>query len=157
RVVPMSATPGKPGDSFKLTAADRRDENLRLRLEASKLAHLDDEVPTLRDDEEDNQEKLANRLADKAVELSKEVVCTRLGEFTPGIVGIVVNRVDTARRVFKLLIEPNDEPREVILLTGRIRPIDRDRLLHRFLSRMKADPDRDRTRREGKRLFVVAT
>lgn len=51
---------------------------------------------------------------------------------------IIVNRVDTARRVFKLLRSSTDEdqeqvnepPFDVVLLTGRMRPADRDALLN---------------------------
>ena len=154
RVVPMSATPGSELPSFHLTDADRRNETLGQRLTANKLAILDDEVPTVKDDDNANQERLSKRLADKAIELSKETTLTRIGEYTPKVIGIVVNRVDTARRVFGLLKAPS---RDLILLTGRIRPIDRDRLLNEFLGRMKSDPNRDRTPREEKTLLVVAT
>jgi len=74
-----------------------------------------------------------------------------LAESGARVVGIVVNRVASARDIReRLKIEPNAE---AILLTGQIRPIDRDRLLQRYLRRIMAD-------REGTPdtpLYVVAT
>jgi CRISPR-associated endonuclease/helicase Cas3 len=44
---------------------------------------------------------------------------------------VVVNRVDLARKVFQKLKKQLDERADVLLLTGRVRPLDRDRLLER--------------------------
>jgi CRISPR-associated endonuclease/helicase Cas3 len=154
RIVSMSATPGEEVRAFRLSAADREDETLRRRLIASKLALLDEEVSTVKGNDEANQEKLARRLADHALDLSARTVHAEAKEYTPHVIGVVVNRVDTARRVYRLLDEAREEASEVILLTGRIRPIDRDRLLARYLKRMKAG--RDRGEDSGK-LFVCAT
>ena len=52
-------------------------------------------------------------------------------QYGPRVIGVVVNRVATARSIFEELREPtaNEPSRDAILLTGRIRPYDRDRLL----------------------------
>ncbi len=64
----------------------------------------------------------------------------------------MVNTVSTARAIFEEL-KSDTEPDKAVLLTGRIRPYDRDELLKRFLDRIKAGRDRG----EDKSLFVVAT
>ena len=65
-------------------------------------------------------------------------------------IGVMVNRVATARLVYEHL-RRGDPDRDVILLTGRMRAIDRDHVV-RDLKSLKTGEDReDRTR------FVVAT
>ena len=57
------------------------------------------------------------------------------------VVGVIVNRVQTARDIFNRL---RSDPRlEVFLLTGRIRPVDRDGLLKQVLARCHASRERD--------------
>jgi len=74
------------------------------------------------------------------------------------VVGVILNRVDYARRAFEALRSSGD----VLLLTGRARPLDRDRLLDVYGPRILA-PKRAALRRQGqggpakKPLFVVAT
>jgi CRISPR-associated endonuclease/helicase Cas3 len=155
QVVPMSATPGGQDCPFSLGNDDRENETLKKRLTASKIACLHDEVPTTKDEEGANQGKLAERLAEQAVTLSASMVKAKTKTYTPRVVGIVVNRVDTARRVFRILKDEHEKPREIILLTGRVRPIDRDRLLRQYLKRMQAGRNRDEDREMP--LFVVAT
>ena len=65
------------------------------------------------------------------------------------VVGVVVNRVATARQIFERLRQRH----EALLLTGRIRPYDRDLLLESYLPEIKAGRVRERQRP----LFVVAT
>src|SRR5205814_2198017 len=61
-------------------------------------------------------------------------------------------RVASAREIFSRL--PGNPAKDKVLLTGRIRPWDRDRVLERCLDRMKAG----RARADGDRpLFVAAT
>jgi CRISPR-associated endonuclease/helicase Cas3 len=71
------------------------------------------------------------------------------------VIGVVVNRVATARAIFeKLNDKEEDAPaRDVILLTGRIRPFDRDRLLEKWLPKIKAG----RGAEPEQPTFVVAT
>jgi CRISPR-associated endonuclease/helicase Cas3 len=68
------------------------------------------------------------------------------------IVGVVVNRVDSAREIFMRL--PGEAFTDKVLLIGRIRPWDRDALLRRTLFRMAAGRAR---MPEDAPLFVVAT
>jgi CRISPR-associated endonuclease/helicase Cas3 len=155
QVVPMSATPGGKLRPFGLSKDDRANKTLQKRLAASKVARLDEEVPTSKDDETGNQDRLAARLAEQAVTLSEKAIKSKSTAYVPRVVGIVVNRVDTARRVFRILKGPGDYPRDVILLTGRVRPIDRDRVLRDYLKRMQAGRNREDFRAVP--LFVVAT
>ncbi len=156
QVVPMSATPGGQIRPFGLSKDDRSNKTLQKRLAASKIARVDDEVPTGKDAETINPDKLATRLAEHAVTLSKNAVKSKSTQYIPRVVGIVVNRVDTARRTFNILKDDKENRREVILLTGRVRPIDRDRLLRDYLKRLQAGRNRP-GRPGGAPLFVVAT
>lgn len=129
RVVEMTAT-SKRESGFDLPAdIYERDGELSKRLLAEKRAEL-------------------RETGDIVVEASAEA---KKMMNTPGVdvVGIVVNRVDTARAIFENLDDKEDGK---VLLTGRIRPYDRDKLIGGFLPRMKA-------KREEKLqpLFVVAT
>ncbi len=67
------------------------------------------------------------------------------------LVGVVVNRVHTARKVFELL-QAHAEC-DALLLIGRNRPYERDRLLHGWLPCLEAGC----TRHLPRPLFVVAT
>ena len=51
-----------------------------------------------------------------------------------GVTAVIANRVDTARETFSLL----KDDYEAVLLTGRIRPYDRDILLESWLPRLSA-------------------
>lgn len=128
-IVQLSATPNQtmPVDRFPATplavvedaAPGSPAEVLNRRLEASKTADLV-EVKTPTDAAKSN-EALA-----KAVE--REFVA----RFDQGKrIAIMVNRVDTARRIAGRLSEraAKDESFDVVLLTGRMRPVDRDRVL----------------------------
>ena len=72
----------------------------------------------------------------------------------PRVIGVVVNRVATARRVFEQLQETSQATgAKVLLLTGRIRPFDRDRLLDEWLLRIRAGREQE----PQETLFIVAT
>ena len=115
-VLVMSATPPPSEQAFHLQADDVRHPVLRQRLQATKRARLlrahDSTFPA-------TVIREAQRLA------ASEGV---------HVVGIVVNRVETARRVFEAL----RREAEAVLLTGRIRPYDRDQLLQAWLPRIEA-------------------
>jgi CRISPR-associated endonuclease/helicase Cas3 len=130
RFVQMSAT-SRDKDSFALDKDDYDNETLAKRLNARKMARLR-EVANLEQEAATEARELAAR---------------------PGIniVGVVVNTVSAARSIFEQL-KGEDEDRAV-LLTGRIRDYDRDKLLKRFLVRMKAG----RNREADTPLYVVAT
>lgn len=79
------------------------------------------------------------------------------GGGSANVVGVVVNRVARARAIYKLLVtrlekEGVDPNGAVALLVGRVRELDRERILQGLLPRMRA-----RGRQQGDPLFVVAT
>jgi CRISPR-associated endonuclease/helicase Cas3 len=170
-VVRMSATTTENGRTFDLVEKkrekERNDERLASRLQARKPAELI-EVPVevitkqmrekqpqkAREEERKNRQKMVVEI----VKHAKRLAVIGQGdenENRPRVVGVVVNRVATARHIFEKLRKVSEgEPKcDAILLTGRIRPYDRDRLLDQWLPRMKAgretEPDTS--------LFVVAT
>jgi CRISPR-associated endonuclease/helicase Cas3 len=63
------------------------------------------------------------------------------------VVGVVLNTVAAARAAFEFL------EGDKVLLTGRVRPFDRDRLIEKYLDRMRAGRDRS----GNAPLFVLAT
>lgn len=127
-LVEMSATRRQSGgDSQRLTEADYGPKALGPRLERPKLAQMKE------------VSKLTETAAEEAVRLAKE-----------GVVGVVLNTVAGARTAFETLSAAGHE---CLLLTGRIRPFDRDALLEKFLPRIRTGA----TREAGGRLFVVAT
>jgi CRISPR-associated endonuclease/helicase Cas3 len=132
--VEMSATQ-RPGKSkpFQLLPEDYKDPVLEPRLSASKRASL--EAPT--DFEAAAVEKVRGFLSAENVQ----------------IVGVIVNRVGSARAIFEAL--RTDEQSEVILLTGRARSYDREILLKERLA--LAASGRNRTQALSRKLVVVAT
>jgi CRISPR-associated endonuclease/helicase Cas3 len=171
QVVCMSATPKGGVDAFCLKPEEREDSGLRPRLEAGKPARLV-EVAADSDDESQNQVAFVERVVQEALALAglanPEVPVkgrkTHSANETiapAGVVGVVVNRVASARMIFDSL--RSDLRRcHAILLTGRIRPFDRDELLYRtdvdegrgWFRFMEAAKDRPRL---DLPLFVVAT
>lgn len=126
--VVMSATP-PPGitDVFEDLSEEKRDPEhpLGRRYRASKPAKLDvvkgasgAQAIT----------KLAKALAEAATELINE---------EPRAIVVFVNRVATAREVARLL-RPNYGER-AILLTGRMRPVDKDIVVQRHLNALRSD------------------
>lgn len=130
-VVEISATAEGEGERFTLQDEDHADSELSKRLNAPKPAHL---VETAKFEAE-------------AAELARKAQADDVK-----VVGVVVNRVASAREIFRRL--PGEPFKDKVLLTGRIRPWDRDDLLDRCLERMRAG--RQRTP-EDRPLFVVAT
>jgi CRISPR-associated endonuclease/helicase Cas3 len=128
RFVRMSATVRNADDAFQLDAEDLQSAALKPRLAARKVAQLREE-------------------ADVVESAAKEAV--RLADEGAGVVGVVLNTVAAARAVFRILKDRG----EAILLTGRVRPYDRDKLLAGYLDRIRAG----RAYRSGERLFVAAT
>lgn len=68
-------------------------------------------------------------------------------------IGIIVNRVATAQMVYERLRDSNHH--DTVLLTGRMRPLDRDDTVEEWLSRLHAGQAADRNLRRP--VFVVAT
>lgn len=162
----MSATAGESENSFELSEGDRRDKKLKPRLSMSKIAELvevpvdkikKDERNTRkgRKQEQDNRAATVAEIVKQARSLARIDCETEDDDTPPRVVGIVVNRVATARQVFEAIRTQDDDQaqHETILLTARIRPFDRDRLLDEWLPKMKAK----RQSQPEMTLFVVAT
>ncbi|MDA8020490.1 MAG: type I-U CRISPR-associated helicase/endonuclease Cas3 [Thermoanaerobaculia bacterium] len=135
QVIQMSATPGQAEYArvLRLEEDDLSNELLAKRTATRKWARLMKAEGT----------RFAKHVADSALRLAQNEGVA--------VVGVVLNRVDDARRVFEKLRSGHD----AVLLTGLIRPVDRDRLLE-SPEIARARPNRDRTGVD-RILFVVAT
>jgi CRISPR-associated endonuclease/helicase Cas3 len=134
-VVEMSATPGRPSDgTFQLEADDVRHPVLSRRLQATK--------PTI-------LTQVAARAFIGEVEKHVAPLATQAGT----TVAVVVNRVATAREVHERL-RAVVKAADVHLLTGRMRPLDRDALELNLFERIRAGRRRDPNQRP---VVVVAT
>ncbi len=140
QVVEMSATPSKPeARRFTLTDADLAgSEELRRRVEAAKRAEL---VPVGK-----NKRLLPHEVVPSAV---AKIIESSLDEEV-GSVGVIVNRVRTARETHRVLI---DAGYRAHLITGRMRPLDRKQALDETSG--VVDPERSRSNSEL--TVVVAT
>jgi CRISPR-associated endonuclease/helicase Cas3 len=173
----MTATPAGGLKALSLDSSDWEHKKLKPRLHAEKHARLErvsTKAPTKQQSwVEQRQQDAENRAAieDKVV-----AEATRLAgvdeessdDMSRLVVGVVVNRVASARAVFGRLREltgSDGEPlAHTILLTGRVREHDRDHLLYeaevegreggwiRYIRATRADEDQ-----LSKPLFVVAT
>jgi CRISPR-associated endonuclease/helicase Cas3 len=123
RFIMMSGTVGDEPD-FRLEDIGRRGKELEPRLTASKCARL---VPVK--SPSGDRERLVERIVSEATALSAH----------PCVVGVVVNRVADARTIFERIDLPPDRK---LLLTGRTRGLDRDRLLTSWRSRLRATKSR---------------
>ncbi len=68
-------------------------------------------------------------------------------------VAVIVNRVNLARCIFERIVSATNEIADVILLTGRVRPLDRDRIIAQ-LKPLMADERRNEVDRP---FFLVST
>lgn len=109
RFVSITATPTTDGEVMKDDQADRKHPELGRRIAASKPAKL-----MVADKAKGKKftAELVKELKKQAEELAKRFAC----------VGVIVNRVRTARELKTAL------GADAVLLTGRMRPLDRDRL-----------------------------
>lgn len=131
-VVELSATPSRPlGDVLTLGDDDRETPVLARRLNASKPARVK-LVKVSGSDKAKHRAELASEAAGEARKLLEGT-----GART---VGVVVNRVDTAAQVHRLL---DEQGIDTVLLTGRMRPLDRDRLLGEYRERLYTGRTRD--------------
>lgn len=143
RFVRMSATVAeRASDTFELTDAERAEPVLARRLGASKRAVLR-EVKTPRDPDR-ARDALAKACVREAVRLGTDGAAR--------VIAVIVNRVDTARRVAALAGEALPEEWDVRLMTGRMRPLDRTDLERALLDRIRAG--RERT---DDRVLLVST
>ena len=130
--VTMSATPGNqpkekvfPRNGGEKEAALRHDL-LRKRIEVSKRAEL----------YKVGKAKNGDSLIEKAVKLVAE---EKLQESKlPLKIALIVNRVATAERLARKLREEMKDRADVVLLTGRFRPYERDVLVEEWKSYLKA-------------------
>ncbi len=136
-LVQMSATPDEQPD-FELDDDDRNDENFAPRLSTNKKT----ELVLVEAPRKDDRLRLIHEIRDRAH--------ARLRLMSGGVLAIVVNRVRDARTLFEQIELPDDRK---ILLTGRVRGWERDRLLARWLPRLRAG-SRQQT---GAPVAVVAT
>jgi len=145
-VVPMTATPNDERGVIQLDAADRRNESLNRRLTASKPAKL----------------CITKDVVKEAVSIAKP-----LDSDKPVAVGIIVNRVATAKAIYYLLCGLKQQAKEqskskkrkidpdavIELVIGSMRPIDRDTQAERL--RSLVGPERPAI--TGQTSFVIAT
>lgn len=132
----LSATPGESEEGPFRLSDEELDPNSALgpRLHAKKLVSMA---------KVSGREAVAERVAHEAVRLLQRHT----------VVAAVVNRVDTALAVFAFLRRNVTE--DVVLMTGRMRPLDRDDVLTAYRSRIAAG-SRIRSAEEAK-LIVVGT
>ena len=136
---------------FELKAADRNDPVLSERLDASRPATLElVATKTARTEgaRDGNRKKIAEAASRRALEAA-EAGATRIG--------VILNRVDTARRTAKLLTDAKQveaKQGEVLLLTGRMRQLDRVGLQKRLMAVAGSSPE---PRSSDTPSFVVAT
>ncbi|MBI4612488.1 MAG: type I-U CRISPR-associated helicase/endonuclease Cas3 [Planctomycetes bacterium] len=165
-IVRMSATAGEGGRPFDLLPDERIDMRLRPRIEACKLAELievkvepvtkklrQEQPAKAREQEKHNRRELVERIVREA--RRRAGVDREAATNSPRVIGVVVNRVATARQVFNELQKTDEQASKLnaLLLTGRIRPFDRDRLLEQWLPRIRANREQE----PQETLFVVAT
>jgi CRISPR-associated endonuclease/helicase Cas3 len=144
-VVRMSATPGHANaDRFGLDDDDRSHPVLSRRLGASKRATLRP-IRVSGDDDNVKRRLVATAAVDAALAFQNDGA---------RVVGIVVNRVDTAR-VARQVLEEHATRTDALLVTGRMRPMDRDMVVRTQLAHRCGPRD---LRTDGERpLVVVAT
>ena len=93
--------------------------------------------------EVESPKEVVPNLCDKAIEFAKR------SKRSGGSIAVVANTVRTARAIFKALPKESEK----ILLTGRMRALDRDAILKQYIARFRAE-----NRAVGDApLFVVAT
>ncbi|MEV5568715.1 type I-U CRISPR-associated helicase/endonuclease Cas3 [Spirillospora sp. NPDC052269] len=136
-LVTMSATPPDEDEAkvHRISDADERHPVARRRLNAERRMHL-------------LAPKVTKKSAPTVLPQVMAQWATRLAgaEGSGRVVAVVCNTVARARAVF-------DQLDGAVMLTGRIRPVDRDYLLHRYYDRLRAG----RTRAPGPPLILVAT
>lgn len=137
-VVEMSGTPGRVEDRtrFGLESDDKADAVLARRLSASKPVELVGDV---------KERAFADTCVKKTTALLQD------GHLT---VGVVVNRVQVARDVASHMAKSLGAKADVRLITGRMRPLDRDDIEQELTPRIGAGRDRSAF---ATPLVVVAT
>lgn len=126
--VQMSATPGGGVEApFRLDSADKKHELLKVRLRAKRPVRLLEPI-AVSGGEERRRQSLVQALAHEAASFVE-----------PGkAIAVVVNRVQTARETFAVLNKKFGDAADILLVTGRMRPLERDRLERELRPRVKA-------------------
>lgn len=150
RVTRMSATPQGRGDVFR---ADPEEQATSSRFpgaakEAAK--RLNTAKPVVLLDLAHLASGSGKAWGDKARQLGEAMAAVARGADGARVIGVVANTVATARAAHDELVSKGEE---AILLIGRVRGFERDRILEEWLPRIEVGAPRDM---EG-RLFVVAT
>jgi len=162
-VTVMSATPPETDDVFRDESGQGRDPDhpLGRRQLAEKPAALVVAEKAKGKKPEVVGEEMAKVLVEQALELVKRwhpsAATNQPDLFEPvkpvnPAVVLFCNRVDTARRAHKLL---EQQGKQAILLTGRMRPIDKDDTLAGMLAELSAE--QSATRQLEQACFVVTT
>jgi CRISPR-associated endonuclease/helicase Cas3 len=141
----LSATPTDGPDrasAFSLADEDRAHPVLSRRLTAKKPMRLF---------EVGKREELPARFAELVKE---ELSAPRLSAEEQPRVGVVVNRVATARALHEILRKALKEKADVELLIGRVRPLERDDYLRELAPKLKSSMS---SRAGDKPIVVVAT
>lgn len=121
---------------FRLTDAEKAlDAPLGKRLHAKKRAKL----ASVSD-----RDELVERCVAEATTLSGR----------HGVMAVIVNRVASALRIAALLTEQAGDAHDVVLLTGRMRPLDRDDVLRALRPRVETGHQRSL---DARKLIVVGT
>ena len=123
--VTMTATPVHEGEVFRENEDDRNHPELGKRIKASKPASI---VVAEKATGKNATMQLAKALAEQANALSAEGFAC---------VGIIVNSPKTAREL------RNNHLKDAVLLTGRMRPLDRDRIFEDRLKPLLSNGDGD--------------
>ena len=142
-VVKLSATPGaeRPADSFPGSDFDIRGGAPRtflVRLKAHKWTTLTEMEGDPADAFAHHALRLAGLRADAETTRKKgKRIKTQKAESESNTnpvrrVAVVVNRVAFARRVFETISREAGDAAETLLLTGRVRPLDRNRILKKL-------------------------
>lgn len=142
RVVPMSATlslPSARGQGFALDDLDRADPGLAPRLAASKPVRL---VESSKNSAEEDVVREVLSLVPGGHRRGSPAPRSRARSATheptePVAVGVIVNRVATAKAIYNALAgvlasDPQDDAFTLELVIGAMRPIDRDRQADRL-------------------------
>ncbi len=135
----LSATPRPARSSFRLSAEETGERPLFDRLTACKPAELK---------KVDASAGSPDHVA-AIVEQGRALTCQC--EWSAPVIAIVVNRVALARRALAAIGEAGED---AILLTGSVRPVERDALIRRDRGRLEGDPPAPPGSRT---LFVVTT